>query len=64
MDHLRNDPRDSWTPCPDCEDGYRYYINDPLTTEYIDCSKEDYDKTPEEYRGYEICETCNGNCWI
>lgn len=51
-------------PCPDCEDGNRYYVIDPRNDERIECSKEDYDKTPEDYRDTETCPTCRGNYWI
>lgn len=51
-------------PCPDCEDGNRYFIIDPDSGEYIDCSKDEYMNAPEEYRGYETCDTCGGNYWI
>lgn len=47
-------------PCPDCDDGNKYYIIDPETTEYIPCTREDYDKAPAEWRDKEKCSTCNG----
>lgn len=63
-DPLMNDPRDFMEPCPDCEDGYRYYVIDVTTGERIECSKRDYDNTPDDYRDCEICATCGGNFWL
>lgn len=51
-------------PCPDCEDGYKYYIIDAHTDERIECSKEDFDNTPCDYRDYEECATCKGEGWL
>lgn len=51
-------------PCPDCEDGVRYFVYDPKGHGYMRCSKVDWEKTPEDYRYEEGCETCNGEGWI
>lgn len=51
-------------PCPDCEDGCHYFLIDPKEEEYIPCTKEDYDKAPDEYRDMERCETCRGEGWL
>ena len=63
-DPLMNDPRDFMEPCPDCEDGNRYYVIDPRTGEYVECSKADFDRTPVDYRDFEPCPTCQGNFWL
>ena len=63
-DPLMNDPRDFMEACPDCEDGYRYYVIDVTTDERIECSKADYDNTPDDYRDCEKCATCRGNFWL
>lgn len=51
-------------PCPDCEDGYRYYIIDPDTEDRHECSREEYFNAAEEYREYETCPTCEGNIFL
>ena len=64
FDPLAKDPFEDRPCCPDCEDGYRYYVIDPRTDERIECSRADYNNTPSDYREYEICETCNGSFWL
>lgn len=49
-------------PCPDCEDGYHYYMVD--IDKRFPISKEDYDNTPEEYRERVECPTCHGKVWL
>ena len=51
-------------PCPDCKDGYVYELIDPDTTEYIPCTKEDYNKAAPEYREKSTCPTCKGEGWL
>lgn len=51
-------------PCPDCKDGFHYFLIDPEEGEYIPCTKEDYDKAVPEYREKETCLTCKGEAWL
>lgn len=51
-------------PCPDCQDGYHYFLIDPDAEEYIPCTREDYDKAVPEFREREYCETCKGEAWL
>lgn len=51
-------------PCPDCDDGYHYFLIDPDAEEYIPCTREDYDKAVPEYRERETCPTCKGEVWL
>lgn len=57
-----------WPPQKECErclgGGRIYYIVDPDTDEQFECSKEEWERTPFEYRWDERCPDCDGEGFI
>lgn len=53
-----------WPPLQECErcegTGNIYYLIEPDTGEWIECSEDEYNKAADEYREYTPCPKCDG----